>query len=633
MSGAKEGAADVPAPSIDEVLERALDQFEAEDPVRINLPDGGRLHVDRPLPFLCTYEMPGHEAEAALEIAVSNASYLIAPDLDRMAPLIDAIALSLARQFGGFFVVRVGELPDDDLLADDSPYLVPFEMSVRTTGHAAAQAAADAFVAAVEEAEVKYRSPRISLVKAGSSSAVCLADLDESIAGMSLCFAPIYKQPGGEDEYPELRHRVIVNVYDCLLRAIHAFVKKTTAFEAVSHRALGRQVFVDAVRRVDARIDQICASFDFLQAVTPINSNDAWEEFRKSGNSVTPRMLYRPLTLRPDDQKQELHSISLDRLEDPVLVDLYSEKRLELNLQLTMLASRETATFRELGRALYGSVEAELLDEAKALLDGDVELDAPSVASDNDESPVDCEALKCAATDMIAGYRDQYDGFQAEVEIRDDLPAGLMVSGDRLMISRSTSVARKRVMALLSHEVGVHLLTYVNGGAHGLKLFRTGLSGYEGLQEGLAVFAEYLSGGMTDGRLRLLAARVIACDAMLDGAEFPEAFRLLTDRYDLSEKSAFNVVLRIYRSGGFAKDAIYLRGIRSVLNYLAGGGSLDPLWMGKIAADHLPVISELESRGLLKPPPVRPAFLDSEDAESRLSAARAGLPIHKLVTA
>ena len=45
--------------------------------------------------------------------------------------------------------------------------------------------------------------------------------------------------------------------------------------------------------------------------------------------------------------------------------------------------------------------------------------------------------------------------------------------------------------ALLAHEVSVHLLTYCNGAAQGLTIFRTGLAGYdEGVQEGLGVFAE-----------------------------------------------------------------------------------------------------------------------------------------------
>ena len=221
--------------------------------------------------------------------------------------------------------------------------------------------------------------------------------------------------------------------------------------------------------------------------------------------------------------------------------------------------------------------------------------------------------------------RERHAGFKAAVKLRDDLPAGLMVSGPCLFISRSTKMSRRRVEALLSHEIGVHLLTYFNGSAQGLRLFRSGLAGYEGFQEGLAVFAEYVVGGMTTRRLRLIAARVVACAAMLEGASFQETFRALVREHGFAKKGAFNLTLRLYRGGGLAKDAIYLRGLLELLSHLRGGGSLDPFWMGKVSASHFGIMQELILRGLLKPPQLRPAFLSQSQAETRLARARSGL--------
>ena len=98
------------------------------------------------------------------------------------------------------------------------------------------------------------------------------------------------------------------------------------------------------------------------------------------------------------------------------------------------------------------------------------------------------------------------------------------------MIASSTSMLRSRLDALLSHEVSVHLLTYFNGAAQGLTVFRTGLAHYEGVQEGLGVFAEWAVGGLSAPRMRLLAGRVMAVDAMLDGAGFVDVYRMLTER-------------------------------------------------------------------------------------------------------
>ncbi len=147
---------------------------------------------------------------------------------------------------------------------------------------------------------------------------------------------------------------------------------------------------------------------------------------------------------------------------------------------------------------------------------------------------------------MVAAYRRAWPDFKVAVELRDDLPSGLVVSDHRLLISKTTLMDQRRVEPLLSHEIGVHLLTYFNGSLQGLRLFRSGLSGYEGMQEGLAVFAEYLAGGMTAERLKLIAARVVACADMLSGAGFAETFHRLVMDYEFTHSGAFNLALRVY---------------------------------------------------------------------------------------
>ena len=81
---------------------------------------------------------------------------------------------------------------------------------------------------------------------------------------------------------------------------------------------------------------------------------------------------------------------------------------------------------------------------------------------------------------------------------------------------------------------------------------------------------------------------------------------------------------RIFRSGGLTKDAIYLRGFHQVVRRVADGLSLDPLWYGKIAEHHVPVVEELEARGMLHPPVATPEFLERPAAQARLSRLRQG---------
>src|SRR4029078_9387992 len=100
----------------------------------------------------------------------------------------------------------------------------------------------------------------------------------------------------------------------------------------------------------------------------------------------------------------------------------------------------------------------------------------------------------------------------------------LMVSFARLLIPEAAAIRADRVEPLLHHEVGTHVVTYQNGARQPLTLLALGLPGCDETQEALAVLAEYVVGGLDPRRLRVLAARVVAVDRMLDGAGFLEIF-------------------------------------------------------------------------------------------------------------
>ena len=87
----------------------------------------------------------------------------------------------------------------------------------------------------------------------------------------------------------------------------------------------------------------------------------------------------------------------------------------------------------------------------------------------------------------------------------------------------------------------------------------------------------------------------------------------------------------MFRSGGLAKDAIYLRGFKEVLDLLGQGRDLAPFWFGKIAARHIPVVEELELRGLLRPPRSLPEFLAWPEAQARIAALRGLTSLSQLI--
>ncbi|MEO9338666.1 flavohemoglobin expression-modulating QEGLA motif protein [Mesorhizobium sp. SB112] len=607
-------------PMITDIKQEIAALISEGKPIRRDLPDGGRLHIDRPLPFLCVHI--GLEPTAARDVVSSNASYLFTSDATLAKEICCLISRMLTEHCHAFLLLDFGELEKDRFLTDDAPVLTAFEIAVTTGSSAPEHAAMEAFTAAAVDRKSKYRTPRIEKLPNHSVHATTPLSGLAGVSTLTVRFAPIYRVPGHDGIYPDLKDRVVANMMDSGLRAVAAYVEASGLKAPASHRSLGRRAFIDAVTRADRAMDKVARAFDLLLAVTPINSEAAWGEFEAGRYSETPTFLYRPLEFEVSAQKRKLFAISLDQLEDPLLTELYLEKQQELDLQLSMIALREAPKFVEIGRAVYGAVEPELLHVATAILEDEAMRDR---ANKRKTLLIDCNTVATAAREMISDYRRMYPRFDASIEIRSDLPTGLLVSANRLLVSRATTMPAERLAALLSHEIGVHLLTYYNGSAQGLHILSSGLAGHEGMQEGLAVFAEYLTGGMTPERLQLLAARVVACNAMLKGAIFPDTFRLLTADYGLDEQRAFNVVLRVYRGGGLAKDAIYLRGLLEVLSHLKNGGSLTPFWMGKISAGHFAAVEELRTRGLLKPPAIQPTFLASNTVRQRLKKAMAGL--------
>jgi uncharacterized protein (TIGR02421 family) len=190
------------------------------------------------------------------------------------------------------------------------------------------------------------------------------------------------------------------------------------------------------------------------------------------------------------------------------------------------------------------------------------------------------------------------------------------------MVSPDMSVPPSRVNALLAHEVGTHLLTYYNGRQQPFQQLYSGLAGYEELQEGLAVLSEYLVGGLSRTRMSQLAARVVAVRHLADGATFVDTFRELTRDFGFAKRPAYNVTMRVFRGGGLTKDAVYLRGLVAILAYVQSGGDLNPLLVGKMAVEHIPIIKELQYRKVLQPAPITPRYMRDADALARLEKLR-----------
>jgi uncharacterized protein (TIGR02421 family) len=587
--------------------------FSESGALREAVGESGRVHLDRWLPFLVLHRSDHPEDSLARRVALNSPAYLIWSPTDDFAAraTLERLMEAVATRNGPLLVIVL----DDRPLVPHSKKaasLPPFVAKLASSDSAGAIRAADRLERALGEIRIDLRHCKVDRVPLEDKTVLGEAPGDL----IRLDLPQIHREPDG-DIYPQLAHDLSVAFGDALLQADYAYLDDGKRPAPAHYRALGRSAFLAAARSADRKLGRISRSFDFLLAVSPINTTEAMEAFLDGKAEKKPKFRYRPLSVDPDIAKRALYDIDLSVLEDPLLERLLSEKRREIDQQLTMLATRNTLAFRPASTMLYGSVEPKLLEDAHALLESTAKGPPRGAA-------VDAQEVAVAARKRIDSYRALDDRFDATVEIRKDV-SGLMVTGPKLLVGVDSVMPEHRVDALLAHEISIHLLTYFNGATQGLQIFRTGLANYEGVQEGLGVFAEWAVGGLTRTRLRLLAGRVIAVDAMLRGDDFIGTWRMLVEEHGFSRRGAFGIAARVYRSGGLAKDAIYLRGFRAVVDLVADGASLAPFWLGKIAPQHAPAIEELLQRGMVHEPVFIPEFLSRPDTRARIKRLRQGL--------
>jgi len=621
------------------LIEQVTDRLEQDRPVRRTLPDGGRLHIDRQLPFLFLYRpQQGVEDPGTARFVRGEASYLIAPNgrkhASRVAALVTAVAESMTEVFGGFLIIEIWAGPSDDAgtTSDGAPR--PPGFRVVTARRDADSPSTKRLLAGLRKVKIAGGTAAVELAAGGRLSPPGLPRISRSMGTaaspirlMGLEIRPVYRDAETGEEYPVVGRLVHRQVSRVLQQALYEFAFHQTTHRPRHYQALGRRAFVRAASRADTDLAAVSSAFDLLLMVSPVNTDHAYRAFQRSGFESPPRLAYRHLDVEPTLLKRALYAIPIERVEDPTLEAIFREKQREVSLQLDLLGDRGTARFLHSSIALYGAVDAQLVATAEDILNR-----IPPAGGRRSGKTVGAAEFAAAASAEIDEYRRTYPDLGATVELREDVTS-LVVSRGNLLVGSKMRFAANRVEPLIQHEVGTHVVTFWNGAAQRFKLLAEGLAAYDELQEGLAVLAEYLVGGLTESRLRTLAARVVAAAAVGHGSEFIETFRLLRDGYGVPVRSAFQVAARVHRGGGFVKDAVYLRGLRRVVEYLGDGGRLDTLLVGKISAEHAPIIEELERRRVLVTPPLRPSYLDHPDTHYRLERLRVNDDLVALVGA
>lgn len=108
-----------------------------------------------------------------------------------------------------------------------------------------------------------------------------------------------------------------------------------------------------------------------------------------------------------------------------------------------------------------------------------------------------------------------------------------------------------------------------------------------------------------------------------------DIFHCLHDEYGVDAEDAFDVAVRALRGGGLTKDAVYLRGLIGLLDFLAHDGDFESLYVGKFSLAQQENMEALRNEGWIISARFLPRHLQEDSAQRRLSVAQK-IPINEL---
>jgi uncharacterized protein (TIGR02421 family) len=206
------------------------------------------------------------------------------------------------------------------------------------------------------------------------------------------------------------------------------------------------------------------------------------------------------------------------------------------------------------------------LDAARHFIELAAEL-AAEIVSDEADYCIPADVLREELQHRISAF---FHDHTVVVEVDPKLIAKAAAGPTRIRLRSATCFSEYDKQQLLEHEAFVHTLTALNGREQpNLGSLALNSPRITATQEGLATFAELMSGSIDIGRMKRISLRILAIDMALHGADFIEVFRFFLEAGQ-TEADSFTSAMRVYRgaplTGGsaFTKDTVYLHGLLSV---------------------------------------------------------------------
>jgi len=337
---------------------------------------------------------------------------------------------------------------------------------------------------------------------------------------------------------------------------------------------LGRESCLPHLAELDRRLIECVRDVRLLAAVSwPVDVQHAFLARYRRGQAKLPEVAYPILDFT--EVKAELTAIlrASAVFEGHPVADYVHRTASSFHtttLLLESLGTQRVTTysidlFGRPGFPLPGTTQSNLDAARHFILLADEVM--PSLAENEASYVLSAETVKHELESRIVKFFTRH---KVRVEIDPTLTAKAAAGPTRIRLRANTGFTEYDWHQLLEHEAFVHSLTALNGRDQP-NLSSLGLTSARitATQEGLATFAELITGSIDIARMKRISLRIEAIHMALGGADFIQVYEFFK-MAGQSNADSFTSAMRVYRgvplTGGqaFTKDTVYLHGLLSV---------------------------------------------------------------------
>ncbi len=324
------------------------------------------------------------------------------------------------------------------------------------------------------------------------------------------------------------------------------------------------------------------------------------------------------------DARRELEAIAREADPDHPLGHYLCDSARSWSMAAELLECLGTPLVTEHSIRLFGRPDEPLpgagpttREAARHFIDIANELDRELLA------PSECVAISATALQLQlqSALDDFFDKRVIDVVLDPDLIAKAAAGATRIRLRHGAAFSDYDRHQLIEHEAFVHSLTALNGREQPhMQSFALSSPRTTATQEGLATFAEQITGAIDIERMKRISLRIEAVAMALDGADFLQVFHYFREAGQ-SDADSFTSAQRVFRgvppTGGaaFTKDTVYLRGLISVHTFFRWALRHNKLLLcrrlfaGKMTLGDVQRCEPLFDRGVLVPPRWLPTWI------------------------